>query len=215
MVIIKNTYSVYLHVFPDYKKYVGSTSLPLRIRWDGGLGYMHQKRMFSAILHYGWENVKHYVLFEGLSKKQAEIIEAALIRDWKTTMRGKGYNKVQPKIDGLSGFEVPEFTKRQIVDTWDECIERRYKKLLEGHGCKSKGCKPVRLVETGEIFASVTAAARAMLVTPSSISAAVRNPKNTCGICWIEDKDDGWRMEVPAHWEYINTNIEEKDDEHD
>lgn len=176
---------------------------------------MHQKRMFSAILRFGWENVKHYVLFEGLTKIQAKIIEAALIRDWKTTMCGKGYNKTQPKIDGLSSFEVPKFTKRQIVDTWDECVEIRYKKLLERHGCKSKRCRPVRLVETGEIFASVTAAARAMLVTPHSISIAAKNPKYTCGTCWIEDKDDGWRMEVPAHWEYINKNSEEKDDKHD
>lgn len=49
---------------------------------------MNQKQMFSAILLYGWEKVKHYVLFDGLSKKEAQLIEAALIRDWKTTMRG-------------------------------------------------------------------------------------------------------------------------------
>ena len=172
---------------------------------------MNQKQMFSAILLYGGEKVKHYVLFDGLSKKEAQLIEAALIRDWKTTMRGKGYNTVQPKVEGLDGFVVPKFQQVQVIDSWDTPVEERYKRLIECHGRKSDKCKSVRLVETGEVFASITAAARAMFVTPNSISAAAKNPKATCGTCWIEDGEEGWRMEVPAHWEYVNNNTEEKE----
>lgn len=162
-------------------------------------------------MRFGWENVKHYVLFDGLEEKKAKLIEAALIRDWKTTMRSKGYNSVQPKVDGFDTFTVPEFSKVQIEDIGNGSVGERYKRRLQKGNTSTWKCKAVRLVETGEVFVSMTAAARAMFVTPNSIWSAVKNPKATCGTCWIEDEDEGWRMEVPAHWEYVNNNTEEKE----
>lgn len=209
-----NNYTVYLHVFPDGKKYVGSTSQPVRERWDGGLGYEGQKRMFQAILKFGWENIRHYILFDSLGKEDAHLIEAALIRGWKTTMRGKGYNSVQPKIDGIDDFTVPEYKRMKIDDVYDDSLEVRRMRRSKNCSKESYKCKPVRLIETGEVFISATKAAHEMFVSPGAISRAAITGA-TCGTCWIEDKDDGWRMEVPAHWEYINTNTEEKDDSHD
>ncbi len=184
--------------------------MQLGARWGGGLEYSNQKRVFSAILRFGWENVKHYMLFDGLEENEAKLIEAALIRDWKTTMRGKGYNSVQPKVEGLDMFVVPKFTKTEVYDTRNEDINERYAKRIKRSG-RSKKCKKVRLIETGEVFVSATEAAREMFVTPSAISRAALNSHATCGTCWIEDEDEGWRMEVPAHWEYINKNTEEKE----
>ena len=211
MVFISNSYSVYLHVFPDRKKYVGSTSRPVRERWDGGLGYENQKRMLSAIVKFGWENVGHYILFDGLDKETAHLIEAALIRKWKTTMRGKGYNSVTPKVPGADDFVVPEYKRVKIEDVWEDSFETRRMRRSINCSTRSYQCKPVRLIETGEVFISATMAAREMFDSPGSISRAATTPGATCGTCWIEDEDEGWCMEVPAHWEYVTDTQEEKE----
>lgn len=199
---IGNTYSVYLHVFPNGKKYVGSTSLPLRDRWDGGLGYERQKRMFSAILKYGWENISHYLLFDGLDKKTALTIEAMLIREWKTYTHAKGYNTVLPQIASPDKFEIQKMVRTVVLDPYGRSVEdRRHTRDLS---CSSQAykCKPVRLVETGEVFKSATIAARHVGTSVNSISRAAQCG-SASGTCWIKDEDEGWQMEVPAHWEYI------------
>lgn len=196
-------YSVYLHVFPDKKKYVGCTSMPLRNRWDGGLGYANQKRMFAAILKFGWENIKHFVLLEGLDKKTAQIIEAMLICEWKTYLPGKGYNAVVPHIKPPDEFAFPEYAKREVLDEWSETVKKRWD--TRNQKCSSQGykCKPVRLVETGEVFTSGILAARYIGVSARLLNRAAKNPEVTCGTCWLTDETEGWQMEVPAHWEYI------------
>lgn len=52
-------YSVYVHTFPNGKKYVGVTCLPVNARWCNGKGYDNHKKMSEAIKEFGWENVKH------------------------------------------------------------------------------------------------------------------------------------------------------------
>lgn len=196
-------YTVYLHVFPDKKKYVGCTSLSLRDRWDGGLGYANQKRMFAAILKFGWDNIEHFVLFDGLDEKDAHIIEASLIREWKTFLPSKGYNTVIPRIDAPDEFIVPDFTKTQIIDNYSRSIRDRWD--ARNHGCSAQGykCKPVRLVETGEVFMSGALAARYVGASAQMLNRAAKNPNISCGTCWVTNEVDGWHMEVPAHWEYI------------
>lgn len=208
-------YTVYLHVFPDGKKYVGSTGTPLKTRWNGGLGYRDQKRLFGAILNTGWENIRHYILIDGLDATSAHIIEAILIRNWKTYRPSVGYNVSIPHIEGMGDFELPELKRTRVEDKYRLPVSERYSYIMT-HGGKIRPelTKPVRLVETGQIFDSAHAAAAEMLINVSRIYSAARNGR-ACGTCWIEDKDEGWCMEVPAHWEYINTNTEEKDGKHD
>ena len=50
-------YTVYMHVFPNGKKYVGITSQDVSRRWRDGEGYEGQV-VYGAILKYGWNNVK-------------------------------------------------------------------------------------------------------------------------------------------------------------
>lgn len=210
-----NSYTVYLHVFPDGRKYVGSTGRPVKWRWNGGLGYKDQKRMFNAILKFGWENIQHYILIDGLDKTSALTIEATLIRAWKTYRPSIGYNSSVPCLDEALDLEIPKLKRIRVEDNYTIPIAERYSHIMKNGGkIRPKNVKPVRLVETGTIFDSAYAAANEMLVKPCNIYAAIRKGC-ACGTCWIEHKGDGWRMEVPAHWEYINTNIEEKDDEHD
>ena len=64
-------YCVYKHTFPNGKIYIGVTSInPLR-RWENGFGYRKQTVMFRAICKYGWDNIQHEILFDGLAKEEA------------------------------------------------------------------------------------------------------------------------------------------------
>lgn len=58
-----NSYSVYVHVFPNGKLYIGSTRQEPKKRWRYGGGYKNTKTIYEPILKYGWENIKHIVLF--------------------------------------------------------------------------------------------------------------------------------------------------------
>ena len=85
-------YSVYLHTFPNGKKYIGVTRQNPLDRWNNGYGYRNQKLVFRAILKHGWDNIKHEVLFSDLSKKEAEEKEIELIAFYKSDNPQYGYN---------------------------------------------------------------------------------------------------------------------------
>lgn len=86
-------YSVYMHVNKtNGKRYIGITSQKPLYRWKNGLGYRSQKRFFCAIKSYGWDGFDHYVLFENLSKAEAERTEEELIRKYRSNEEEYGYN---------------------------------------------------------------------------------------------------------------------------
>lgn len=103
-----DTYCVYLHTFPNGMKYVGITEFgncPNQ-RWSNGFGYMYHKEMFSAIVKYGWDNIKHEVLHSNLSRDEALRIESELI---ETMDLGRnGYNRTgrSPKVMCVETQEV-------------------------------------------------------------------------------------------------------------
>lgn len=82
---------VYVHIFPNDKKYFGITSKRPNDRWEGGSGYGdNQPVMKAAIAKYGWGNIEHKILFEGLSHKEATSKEIELIEKYKTNCRRYG-----------------------------------------------------------------------------------------------------------------------------
>ena len=85
-------YSVYIHKSPSGKVYIGITSQSVYARWQNGNGYKKSPRFYRAIQKYGWENFSHEVLFEGLTKTQAEQIEVAMIASYKSNDKRYGYN---------------------------------------------------------------------------------------------------------------------------
>lgn len=85
-------YKVYKHTFPNGKVYIGITQQTLIRRWQNGKGYYKNSFISKAINKYGWENVKHEVLFENLTKKEAEQKEIELITFYKSTNEKFGYN---------------------------------------------------------------------------------------------------------------------------
>lgn len=84
-------YTVYKHTSPSGKIYIGITSQNINERWRNGNGYLNQV-FHKAIEKYGWENIKHEVLFENLTKEQAEKKEVELISFYKSNLKMYGYN---------------------------------------------------------------------------------------------------------------------------
>ena len=87
-----NNYKVYIHKFPNGKAYIGITRQEPKIRWGGGNGYVRNEYMHCAIKKYGWENIEHIILFDGLSEEDACEIEKSLIKKYRTNEKEFGYN---------------------------------------------------------------------------------------------------------------------------
>lgn len=83
---------VYLHTFPNGKVYVGITK-NTELRWDNGEGYIDNKAMYDDINKFGWDNIKHEVIADGLLRNDALKIEAQYIFMFDSTNPLKGYNR--------------------------------------------------------------------------------------------------------------------------
>lgn len=80
-----------MHTTPNGKVYIGITGQDPEERWLNGKGY--KKQFFNrAIDKYGWDNIKHQILFSGLTKDQACEKEIELISFYDSTNPQKGYN---------------------------------------------------------------------------------------------------------------------------
>lgn len=105
-------YSIYMHKTPNNKVYIGLTSMEPRRRWLNGKGYRNQTLFFRAINKYGWENIEHLILFEGLNKEEAEKLEIELIGQYQSTNPKYGYN-IQ---NGGFAAKHSEETKKKLSD---------------------------------------------------------------------------------------------------
>lgn len=111
-VIKEKTYVVYRHIFPNGKSYIGITcSKPYHRRWTSGGRYRKQPKMNRAIMKYGWDNVKHEILFRDLSLDIANKIEQEMIAKYNSIENG--YNI---SIGGGCnyGLKCSEETKQKI-----------------------------------------------------------------------------------------------------
>ena len=59
-------YTLYEHIFPDGKRYIGITCQAVNARWKKGLGYETQSKVYEAIQKYGWDNIQHLILVSGI-----------------------------------------------------------------------------------------------------------------------------------------------------
>ena len=88
-----NTYSLYIHTFPNGKRYVGITSSKdPNVRWCNGRGYHLQPLMKNAIQKYGWENVSHEIRLTGLTRDEACKREQFYISLFRSDEYSFGYN---------------------------------------------------------------------------------------------------------------------------
>lgn len=85
-------YFVYVHTTPSKKHYVGITCQPPVKRWGHGKNYKNNEHFYNAIQKYGWDNISHEVVAEGLSKEDASLLEMALIEKYNSHDPRFGYN---------------------------------------------------------------------------------------------------------------------------
>lgn len=166
-------YTVYMHVCPNDKKYIGITKQQPEKRWMKGLGYQTNEYFYRAIKKYKWDNIKHIILFKNLSKEEAELKETEIIKEYKSDIREFGYN-----IEKGGHINcVSEETKNKISKTMKEkgiyknnpnCFkkgsiswikgkhhnEKTIKKIKEKRAKQKIICNKVLCVETNEKFSS-------------------------------------------------------------
>lgn len=158
---MNKAYFVYKHTTPNNKSYIGITSYTKpELRWRNGNGYNNQ--YFSrAIKKYGWENIKHEILYSNLSKEQAEQKEIELIDLYKSNNPVYGYNIE----NGGHVHCVSEATKEKLRGNKNACGHKIDKtqhlemieksKSIEARQKLSRAkSKKIMCIETGEIYAN-------------------------------------------------------------
>lgn len=108
-----NNYKVYMHTSPSGKRYVGITCQKINQRWSNGAGYKGSVLFYSAIKKYGWNNISHEILHDGLSEDEAKTKEVELIALYQSNDRRYGYN-LTAGGDGSVGCIPSEETKRKM-----------------------------------------------------------------------------------------------------
>lgn len=155
-------YIVYKHTTPSGKVYIGITGVSANHRWDNGNGYKTQA-FGRAIKKYGWDNIQHEILFEGLTESEAKQKERELILAYDSVNPEKGYNKdyggsgtgkmtesgkrkVSESHKGdkhyLYGKHIPEETRKKMSESRKGDKNGFYGKTFSDEVLKRK-CKPV------------------------------------------------------------------------
>lgn len=110
-----DNYVVYKHTFPNRKVYIGITKQKLFDRWWRGKAYHHNKYLLNAIQKYGWDNIKHEVLYKNLNKEQALAKETELIKLYKSNQKEYGYNILV--YGNRKGIKHSEITKLKMSES--------------------------------------------------------------------------------------------------
>ena len=141
-------YVVYMHTFPNGKRYIGISRNVAR-RFRNGRGYEHQPVMWGAIQKYGWHTVKTIILLESLTETEAKAEEIKLIAKYNTADRTYGYNQTLGGEGGngrvLSDEEKQNIGKRMSLIHKGVPLSEEHKKKLS---TALKG-KPKELSESG------------------------------------------------------------------
>ena len=110
-------YCVYVHIAPNKKLYFGITSLKPEHRWlSNGNGYSNCTLFYRAIQKYGWDNFKHIILFENLTKEIACECEKYLIKKYKSNESAFGYNNSRGGESGSYGHKLTEEQRKKISE---------------------------------------------------------------------------------------------------
>lgn len=202
-------YTVYKHTNKfNNKVYIGITSQKTYQRWKGGQGYRPRGRIqdayfFNAIKKYGWTNFEHEILFEGLTKQEAEEKETELILYYHSDERNYGYNIQR---GGFSRGKMAESSKHKVSESWNNGREERARKISESkkgvpfsdehrkHLSESKKGKPARnrrAVNQYDLnmnfikrWESLEEAQRKLGVCKANICRAIKNDKTAGGFKW-------------------------------
>lgn len=132
------TYCVYIHIFPNNKKYIGITKDIENRYGKDGKGYYTQPKMKRAIEKYGWKNIEHRILLDGLTKEQAEKAEREFIIAYDSIRNGYNVSIGGNKVNGTylladvlkAVYNTKTLTILGDMPLLDFVIEGKYEKDL-------------------------------------------------------------------------------------
>ena len=110
---MEKRWSLYRHTSPSGKVYIGITTQKPSVRWEYGNGYKGSHIFYRAIKKYGWNNIKHEVLFTNLEESRAKTLEINLIRHYRNL--GLVYN-ILDGGGGTTGRIISEETRKKMRD---------------------------------------------------------------------------------------------------
>ena len=113
------SWTVYEHITPSGKRYIGITSKKPEKRWKNGRGYRKNTPFGFAIEKYGWNDIQHNILFNDLTEKEAKWLENYLICYYWTFVGfndSKGYNCTLGG-EGSLGYIASEEARKKISDS--------------------------------------------------------------------------------------------------
>jgi len=112
---MSDLYCVYKHTTPNGKVYIGQTRAGVQTRWRDGKGYTDHKHgwFWKAIQKYGWENIKHEVLYDDCDKETADYYEKYFISIYQSTDKRYGYNC---QTGGSRDYKYTDDSKKNISD---------------------------------------------------------------------------------------------------
>lgn len=125
-------YIIYKHTAPNDKVYIGQTCQDPNKRFGrNGYGYRGSTLFYNAIQKYGWDNIKHEILFEGLTKEEANKIETELIYKYHSNEKEFGYNLQS----GGNTYYMSEETKKKMSEAkiGKKDSDETRKRKSEGH----------------------------------------------------------------------------------
>lgn len=175
-------YYLYRHTTPSGKVYIGITCQKPENRWNNGRGYFNAiKTPFkSSILKYGWENIKHEILFSYLTKDRAKKLEIELIRHYR--LLGISLN-VTEGGEGTTGM-IPWNYKKKL--SYEQSNKLRGKHLSNSHEEKLSQAhsKPVIIEEEGVVkeFPSVLKVAEYLGCSGPTVSRYINRKKLYKGV---------------------------------
>ena len=186
-------YTVYMHISPNNKKYIGITCQSPQQRWgSNGVGYKSNSYFWNSIQKYGWSNFKHFIIKKGLTQEEASELEKELIKKYKTYIFEYGFNR---DMGGITNKIISENTIQKMKENHADFRGEKHPFYGKTHSEEAKeklrkykeelnhNSKPVKCINTGEIFPCRNAAARwCNLKNPESIGRVCNKQRKTAGI---------------------------------
>lgn len=193
-----NKWTVYIHISPSNKYYVGITSQEdPRIRWRHGNGYKYNLHFWNAIKKYGWENIQHEIFASQLTKDEACNMEITLIKVLQANNHKYGYNKSSGGEYSRAGIKLSDETKEKISQSnmGKRASEETKRKISENHadfsfGNNANALTTYQFDKNGKYIASFDSVTRAADVTKidrHSISVACAHNRMAGGCLWAHD----------------------------
>ena len=173
MIENKNEYKVYCLLFPNGKRYIGSTKLSMYNRIYKSK-YEQQKKVQAAIDEFGLENMKVIILCEGLTQEGAHQLEQKFMDYYDVFNPEKGYNTLRVRKN-----ENSEEARRKNRESSLKFYEQHPE--MKNQIRSKQFCRPVICLETGIVYPSGRNCGQVMGIHPGSIGHVCRRERNYAG----------------------------------